>query len=148
MSHLRGSKSKTTWLVRAAVVLAATIGLGPARSAAAAGNNYDGSAPFLCIPTEVAECVAGNECRPGTAQSENLPDYFKVDLKAKIIRAEGKGRQSSIREIHHVDGELSLYGSEAQRSWILLIREKTGKMSASITGDGVSFVIFGICPAP
>jgi hypothetical protein len=28
---------------------------------------------------------------PGTAQSENLPDFFKVDLKAKTIRAEDKG---------------------------------------------------------
>jgi hypothetical protein len=29
-----------------------------------------------------------------------------------------------------------------------MIQEKTGKMSAAITGDGESFVIFGVCPVP
>ena len=37
-------------------------------------------------------------------------------------------------------------GSEAERSWVLMIEEKTGKMSAAVTGDGESFAIFGICP--
>jgi hypothetical protein len=37
-------------------------------------------------------------------------------------------------------------GSEAERSWVLMIEEKTGKMSAVVTGDGESFAIFGICP--
>jgi hypothetical protein len=37
-------------------------------------------------------------------------------------------------------------GQEAERSWVLMIEEKTGKMSAAVTGDGESFAIFGICP--
>lgn len=113
-----------------------------------AAEKYDGSVPFVCVPTAVAECVPDGECRTGTAESENLPDFFRVDLKHKVIRAEGAARQSPIKEINRADGELSLYGSQARRSWILIIREKTGKMSGSITGDGVSFVIFGVCPAP
>jgi hypothetical protein len=102
----------------------------------------------LCgVPTAVAECVAEGECRPGTAQSENLPDFFKVDLKAKTIRAEDKGRLSPIKRIDRDADQITLYGSEAERSWILMIREKTGRMSASVRGDGESFVIFGVCSA-
>jgi hypothetical protein len=151
MSRLRGRKGKMVKLAVAAALLLveiAAIGLCAAPSAMAAGGKYDGSAPFLCVPTAVAECVANGECRPGTAESENLPEFFKVDLKAKTIRAEDNGRRSFIKEIHRADGEISLYGSEAQRSWILIIQEKTGRMSASITGDGLSFVLFGVCPPP
>jgi hypothetical protein len=109
-------------------------------------SKYDESTPFVCVPTAVAECVAEGECRPGTAESENLPDFFKVDIKAKTIRAEDKGRLSPIKRIDRDGDQITLYGSETQRSWILMIREKTGRMSASVTGDGESFVIFGVCP--
>ena len=44
------------------------------------------------------------------------------------------------RQFGNLDGEGS--------SWVLMIREKTGRMSASVTGDGESFVIFGVCPLP
>jgi hypothetical protein len=55
---------------------------------------------------------------------------------------------SLIKRIDRGDGEIILYGSEAERSWVLMIQEKTGKMSAAVTGNGESFVIFGICPPP
>ena len=121
------------------------IGLCVTPYAADAAGKYDGSTPFLCVPTAVSECVAEGECRPGTAESENLPDFFKVDLKAKTISAEDKGRVSPIKRIDRSDGEITLYGSEVARSWILMIREQTGRMSAAVSGDGESFVIFGVC---
>ena len=91
-------------------------------------------------------CVSSGQRRPGTAESENLPDFFRIDLKAKSIR-EDKGRLSLIKQIDRSGGEIILYGSEAQHSWVLMIREKTRRMSASVTGDGESFLIFGVCPA-
>lgn len=132
----------------ATIVLLSVLGLSLTPCLAEAAGKYDGSVPFLCVPTAVAECVANGECRPGTAESENLPDFFRVDLKAKIIRAADKGRQSPIKLIDRTADELMLYGSQADRSWVLIIRKKTGKMSASITGDGQTFVIFGVCPVP
>lgn len=135
-------------LLSAIAVLFITVGVCLEPYSADAAGKYDGSVPFLCVPTAVAECVAEGECRPGTAESENLPDFFKIDLKAKTVRAEDKGRLSLIKRIDRGDGEIILYGSEAERSWVLMIQEKTGKMSAAVTRDGESFAIFGICPAP
>jgi hypothetical protein len=132
----------------AIAVVLGMIGLCLTPYTADATGKYDGSTPFLCVPTAVAECVAEGQCRPGTAESENLPDFFKVDLKAKTISAEDKGRLSLIKQVDRSDGEITLYGSDVARSWVLVIREQTGRMSASITGDGESFVIFGVCPLP
>ena len=113
-----------------------------------AASKYDGSAPFVCVPTAVAQCIADGECQPDTAAGHNLPDFFKIDLKARTVLAEDEGRLSRIKQIDRAAGLIVLYGSDVERPWVLMIREKTGKMSASVTGDGESFVIFGVCPVP
>jgi hypothetical protein len=146
MPHTRISIRRAMKLRGATVMLIGLMGLCLTPCAGEAASKYDESAPFVCVPTAVAECVAEGECRPGTAESENLPDFFKVDLKAKTIRAEDEGRLSPIKRIDRDADQITVYGSEAQRSWILMIREKTGRMSASVTGDGETFVIFGVCP--
>jgi hypothetical protein len=92
-------------LLSAIAVLFITVGVWLNPCPADAAGKYDGSVPFLCVPTAVAECVAEGECRPGTAESENLPDFFKIDLKAKTVRAEEKGRLSLIKRIDRGDGE-------------------------------------------
>jgi hypothetical protein len=92
-------------LLSALAVLFITVGVCLNPYPADAAGKYDGSVPFLCVPTAVAECVAEGECRPGTAESENLPDFFKIDLKAKTVRAEEKGRLSLIKRIDRGDGE-------------------------------------------
>jgi hypothetical protein len=146
MPDMRTSVRRAMKLRGATVMLIGLMGLCLTPCRGEAASKYDESTPFVCVPTAVAECVAEGECRPGTAESDNLPDFFKVDLKAKTIRAEDKGRLSPIKRIDRDADQITLYGSEAERSWILMIREKTGRMSASVTGDGESFVIFGVCP--
>jgi len=66
-------------LLSAIAVLFITVGVCLEPYPADAAGKYDGSVPFLCVPTAVAECVAEGECRPGTAESENLPDFFKIE---------------------------------------------------------------------
>ncbi|MGZ6241343.1 MAG: hypothetical protein ACXWN9_02055, partial [Candidatus Binataceae bacterium] len=83
----------------ALAALLITVGVCLAPYAAEAAGKYDDAAPFVCVPTAVAECVSDGECRPGTAESENLPDFFKIDLKAKTVRAEDKGKQSPIERV-------------------------------------------------
>jgi hypothetical protein len=145
---MRFNRRDTMKLFKAVAMLLGTVVLCLASYTAEAAGRYDGSVPFVCVPTAVAQCVSDGDCRPGTAESENLPDFFEINLQAKTVRAGDKGRQSSITQIDRVAGRIILYGSEAERGWVLMIQEKTGKMSASVTGDGESFVIFGICPTP
>ena len=124
------------------VLAAAGICLAP--SPAAAGK-YDGSVPLLCVPTSVTDCGAEGECRRGTAESVNLPQFFKVDLKAMTIRSEETGRESPIKSVERTNGKIIMQGAQAERGWTLVVSEDTGKMSETISADGEGFVIFGVC---
>ena|SRR5208337_3761588 len=101
---------------------------------------------FVCVPTSVAECTADGECQRGNAQSENFPTSLKVDLKAKTIRTSDPGRHSGIDQIQRTDGTIILNGLENGRAWVMMIQDKSGNMSATIAGQGESFVVFGVCP--
>jgi len=127
----------------AAFVLAACL-CAAAHPAAAAGK-YDGSTPLLCVPTGVTECGAEGECKRGTPESVNLPQFFRVDLKAMGIRSEEQKRESPIKTVERMNGKLILQGAEGERGWTMVIAEDTGRLSATVAADGEGFVVFGAC---
>ena len=64
-------------------VIVGAVALFMAPSGASAAGKYDGSVPMLCSPVVVSECRLEGECRRVTADSVNLPQFLKVDVKAK-----------------------------------------------------------------
>jgi hypothetical protein len=129
---------------RVGMVLAAA-GLCLVPSPAGAAGKHDGSAPLLCVPIGVTECGAEGECKRGTAESVNLPQFIRVDLKAMAIRSEEQKRESPIKTVEHMNGKLILQGTQGERGWTMLIDEDTGRLSATVTADGEGFVVFGAC---
>ena len=128
----------------AAMVLAVA-GLCLAPNPAGAAGKHDGSAPMLCVPIGVTECGAEGECKRGTAESVNLPQFIRVDVKAMTIRSEEQKRESPIKTVEHMNGKLILQGTQGERGWTMLIAEDTGRLSATVTADGEGFVVFGAC---
>src|SRR5690348_8622588 len=122
----RPAPMRTIRLCNAIAILLGAGGVCLTPYTAYSAGKYDGSAPFVCVSTAVAECVSEGECRPGTAQSENLPDFFKVDLKAQTIGSDDKKRLSSIKRIDRSANQITVYGNDSDRSWVLLIQDKTG----------------------
>jgi hypothetical protein len=131
-------------LVTLFVLLFATPVVLAAGSASAAGK-LDSAAPLLCVPTTVWECGLDGDCTRGTARSENLPEYFAIDIKAKTLHAEEKGRESTIERVNSVGDRTVLYGQDGISPWVVMINLQTGNLTASVTGDEESFVINGIC---
>jgi hypothetical protein len=118
---------------------------------ALAAGKFDGSAPFLCVPVVVIECAPDGpdaECKRRTAASVNLPQFLRVDLKSSKVHAEGGGRESPVRNIEHLSGNLIIQGGQDGRGWTMTISEETGRMSATISSDGDGFVVFGACTLP
>ena len=131
------------WGILLAVV--AALGLHAPPPDAAAAGAYDGSRPMLCVPITVNECRSNGECRRVTADSINLPQFLKVDVAAQKVHSEETSRVSPVRNVEHLNGKLIVQGGQDGRGWTLAISEETGKMSATITSDGESFVVFGAC---
>jgi hypothetical protein len=132
-------------IVGAIGVVLWTVGLCLPPHQAAAASKYDGSVPLLCVPLAVTECGAEGECQKGTPRSVNLPQFFRVDFKTMTIRAVEESRESAIKTVDRVNGNLILQGVQGQLGWTLIISEDVGQMSATIGGAGEGYIIFGTC---
>ena len=118
---------------------------------------FDGSKTLLCAPQSAVECGPDGSCQQVSPTSVNLPDFFQIDFKAKMItRISGKENQkgSSIRNMEVLDSKLILQGADDGLenvrdglAWSMSIAQDTGKLVASAAGDGEAFVIFGACTA-
>ena len=116
-----------------------------------AAADFDGSRPLLCATIETFECGFGIECRRGTAQSVNLPQFLKIDFKEKKIsgtRESGEVLTTKIENMERSDGKLVLQGTQNNKGWSMLINEATGKMTITASDDQVGFVVFGACTTP
>ena len=112
----------------------------------------DSSKTLLCATIDAIECGGQSaECITGLAESVNLPQFVRIDVQGKkieAVRQGGKSVSSSVLNHKRENGKLILQGIEGGRGWSLVIVEETGKMSATIAGDQVGFVLFGNCTTP
>ena len=107
---------------------------------------FDGSVPLLCVPVQVVDCEFGGKCFTGTAEDVNLPQFFKVDFQQKLLSAiDDASRTTKVTYTERDNGRLLMHGGQNGRGWTILISEETGKLSATISDEGVGFVVFGAC---
>lgn len=52
-----------------------------------------------------------------------------------------------IKNFARIDGGIIMQGVQADCGWTIRISEETGKMSASVAGEQVGFILFGACTA-
>ena len=111
-------------------------------------GDFDGSQPLLCATIKAIECGLDGECIHGTAESVNLPQFFKIDFMNKMISATKESvnqRTSSIKNQERFDGKLILQGMGDELAWSMAISEQSGKMVITASGEQVGFVVFGAC---
>ena len=118
-------------------------------------GSFDGSKTLLCAPQSASECGPDGSCQQVSPTSVNLPDFFQIDFKEKMItRVAGseKHKGSKIDNMEVLDSKLILQGAddgiENVRdgiAWSLTIAQDTGRFVAGAAGDSEAFVIFGAC---
>jgi hypothetical protein len=128
--------------------LAITIGVVPVAASAA---GLDGSSNIVCAVNKVVACTKAAVCLEGDASSFDLVEFMFVDFKAKVVRARTLGderkEESPIRSLTKSNTQLILQGAENGTGWGMSIDQAGGRMSAAISGESVSFMIFGVCTA-
>ena len=110
------------------------------------GGDLDGSKPVICAIMESFQCVPGQECLWGNAESVGLPYFFQVNFQEKKILAtrEGKEETTTIDQMERQGGMWILQGIEL-RGWTITVSATNGKMVLSAAGDAEGFVLFGAC---
>ena len=120
-------------------------------------GSFDGTGNLLCAPQSAVECGPDGNCQQVSPASVNLPDFFQIDFKKKMITrvsASEKHQGSKIDRMEVLDSKLILQGAddgvEGVRdglAWSMAIAQDTGKLVASAAGESEAFVIFGACTA-
>jgi hypothetical protein len=125
--------------------------------AATAAENIE--PPLLCAVTEVSECGPGTDCRRVAAVEVNAPEFFRVDVALRVVRASSASgtdqRTATIENLRTENGKLVLQGIEAPAEgarhdvgWTLAIAQETGRMVLTAAGEEAGFVLFGNCLQP
>lgn len=118
----------------------------PARADAAESET---AVPLLCAFTKSTVCDIDG-CGPIDLEALDLPPFFKVDFKNKLITGvEAIGgraarKKTPIKTIQRMDNNIILQGIEL-RAWSILISEATGKMTLTAADDEEAGVFFGVC---
>jgi hypothetical protein len=115
-------------------------------SVAAAEDSFDGTKTLLCASIEAIDCTPGDQCEKGLPEEIGAPQFMRIDFAKKEIA--GPKRTTGIRQLDKNDEQLTLQGYEVGMGWTIAIDRTTGKMTATLAGGELAFVIFGVCTVP
>jgi hypothetical protein len=120
----------------------------PFASAVVSADRLTGSRDIVCAVMDVVGCLEDGGCVEGPAREFELPEFLVMDSSEKVFRSAYESGEKAVSPIRSMqkDGEhFIMQGVENGRGWDVAINTETGRMSASVVGDGVSFLAFGAC---
>ena len=116
---------------------------------AASADNLTGSDELLCYAHTAARCeVEEGTCAVKTPWQLNLPDFLKLDLRAKraeTTEASGEVRQTPIRTVERGNGTILLQGVQGERAFSWLIIEGTGEGTLTVSTAAAGLTVFTVC---
>ena len=131
-------------IVFAATLLAACTS---APTAAWAASPFDGKQNMVCAINRSYECGVKGGCMEVEPEDVDVSAFFLVNVKKKEISAIYPPDEdvSPIEHIESQNGATIIQGSESGRGWGIVVDQETGKLSASVYGRRVGFLLYGAC---
>jgi hypothetical protein len=124
-------------------------------TAAAAAGDFDGSRPLSGITGKIVEINSYQVIDGVDADTVGLPNKFLIDFNARTLRAAKDSRVRktiAFKRLVHIENQIVLQGVdegvegvEDGLAWSLTISKKDGKAVLSASGNGVAYVVFGVC---
>ena len=111
---------------------------------------FDLQKPMICAVDEVFECSEAAGCEPRLEQEANVPAFFNIEFDKKKVTSknqDGPHRESDIVAAEELETVLIIKGTQNAQAWSMVIGREEGTMSATVSGDQFSFVMFGDCTA-
>ena len=132
------------------LIAACAVAVTPFVSSGVSAAGIDGTSNAVCAVTHVVACLEDGTCLQGQAKTFDLPELVVLDTSNKVLRGtheSGHKETSPIKNMERNGEHLVLQGVENSRGWDIAINARTGRMSGSSVGDGVSFLAHGTCTA-
>jgi hypothetical protein len=107
-----------------------------------------GASSMLCAVTSTISCDSAGDCIAGPASAVNLPVFVKFDRENKLVesaRQSGERRTSNIDYVAATDDTIVLLGDEENSGWSATVTKSTGSLTATISEQGMGYIIFGSC---
>jgi hypothetical protein len=103
---------------------------------------------MLCAVTSTISCDSAGDCLEGPASAVNLPVFLKFDRENKLVesaRQSGERRTSNIDYVAGTNDTIVLLGDEENSGWSATVTKSTGNMTATVSEQGMGYIIFGSC---
>jgi len=117
---------------------------------AASADDLTGKDSFVCTAWQAIPCTTAGDCTPTEAWRLDMPDFVKVDLRAReIATLEGSDqpRAAEIANVARSDGMIILSGHQSARGFVWVINEASGEGTFAIASDSSNVTVFTVCAA-
>ena len=127
-------------------LLTAAVGL--ALAGVAIAEDVTGVERMICSSAQAHICLETAQCYAATPWELSVPEFVIIDTKKGIIsttEASGLNRSTEFSKSERTDGLIYLQGIQGGRAFSFVIHEKTGRLTAAISRDGLAVTVFGAC---
>jgi len=116
----------------------------------ATAENLEGIDEMVCAAGPAQICLETGECYATTPWELAMPDFVVIDMNERTIsttKASRLNRATEFTGVDKSDGVIFLQGIEYGRAFSFVIHEATGRMTVTVSLDGMSVTVFGACTA-
>ena len=121
----------------------------------AIAGDFDGSKPLSGITGKIIEINQYKIIDDVDPDTVGLPKNFLIDFNSKTLRPSKDSlvrRTITFKSLAHIENKMVMQGVDEGvegvddgLAWSLTISKKNGNAILSASGDGVAYVVFGVC---
>lgn len=103
---------------------------------------------LLCYGWSAARCDIEGVCEQADPWQLNLPDFLRVDLRAKLAVSTETApveRETEIQTVERANGTIVLQGMQGDRAFSWLITESSGEGTLTVSAPGQGLTVFTNC---
>jgi hypothetical protein len=121
----------------------------------AIAGDFDGSKPLSGVTGKIIEINQYKIIDDVDPDTVGLPKKFLIDFNSKTLRPSKDSlvrRTITFKSLVHIETKMVMQGVDEGvdgvddgLAWSLTISKKNGNVILSAAGDGVAYVVFGVC---
>jgi hypothetical protein len=121
----------------------------------AIAGDFDGSKPLSGVTGKIIEINQYKIIDDVDPDTVGLPKKFLIDFNSKTLRPSKDSlvrRTITFKSLVHIENKMVMQGVDEGvegvddgLAWSLTISKKNGNVILSAAGDGVAYVVFGVC---